>query len=321
MIHHNTNITGTSGIPVLRDRISTDYMADISKTKVISPEEEADIFNEYIASKQGVSDAKSNPNLSHAELARIIADETKIQDAISNKVITGNQRFVFAMAKRYCNNDILMDLVDVGTIGMIRAMESFDPTKGVRFCTYAGWHIKREINNYLFKEHLSVKSLKCSKVLPKTKKIMNDFFLENGRYPSFDELSTELKDKYNLTIETEIDATEAKVESLNAFMGEDKDYSVAESPQFNTKTSSYKAYEDEIENDSIAFSAKQALSCLNERERTIVCLSSGYGYEKEYRDDEIGEILGITAERVRQIRLGVQKKMSKHINQFAYAGR
>lgn len=318
MIHKTTNITMTSGIPTFRDRISSDYISEISRTSVMSPEEEQDIFREYIDSRKRVEDAKSNPSLSMSEVKDIADREAKVQDRISNKVITSNQRFVFAMAKRYCNNEILMDLVSVGTIGMIRAMETFDPAKNVRFCTYAGWYIKREINNYLFKEHLPVKSYNCTKVLPKAKKEINDFFLKNGRKPSYDELSAILFDKYGLTIETESDASEAKLESLNAHIGGDEDFAFEDSDIFISATSSHNDYEDAIKDESMAYTAKQALSCLTERERNIVCLSTGYGVDKEYRDDEIGEMLGITAERVRQIRLGIQKKMAKYANRFAY---
>lgn len=319
MIHRTTDITKTTGIPVLRERISSDYISEIGRTKVMTAQEEKKILSDYIASKKRVNEAKSNPNLSNSEVNRIIAAEEKIQDSISNTVVTSNQRFVFAMAKRYCNNDILMDLVSVGTIGMIKALDSYDPSKNVRFCTYAGWFIKREINKYLFNEHLTVRSYNNTKVIPKAKKFINEYFLKNGKKPSVSEVAEFLKSKYGFNIDCESDFTEAKIDSISSYVGGDEDFSFEDSDIFTSATSSRNEYEESIKQESTAYSAKQALSCLSERERTIVCLTAGYGVDKEYKDDEIGEILGITSERVRQIRLGVQKKMSRYANQFAYA--
>lgn len=310
MIHSTNNIIGTFGASVERTRVNNDYLNDIRKTQVMSPDEERELFKSYSESKERLKLAKNDTSLSPIMLKSIEEKETELQDKIRDKIITSNQRFIFSIARRYCNNSILMDLVSIGTIGMITAIDAYDYKVGTRFCTLASWYIKREINYYLLKEHLVVRTTNNSKIIPKVKKEENQFFLLHGRKPSLNEISSILKSKYGINLDSELDASEAKIESINAYIGDDAENSFEKSEDFISATSSINDYENKADNDANKYLAKKILSLLSDKERTIICMASGYGYDKEYKDSEIGEALGLTSERIRQIRLGIQKRIA-----------
>ena len=203
-----------------------------------------------------------------------------------------------------------MDLVNVGTIGMYEAFEKYNYKEGVRFCSFAVWYIRRAINAYLVKENLTVRSVNNTRVIPKVKKIENDFYLKNGRKPSGVEVMDILLEKYGIEVAAESDIYGVKVESIDASLGEDEDNTFEKCSDFNAATASKNAFEEEIDNESLSVDTKRALSVLNEREKTIVCMSAGYGYTKEYKDKEIAEVLGLTSERVRQLRHSATKKFA-----------
>ena len=302
------DITNSSNF-VKRTETVKSFLADINKTKVMTAQEEKDLFAKYEDSVERVKSVR-NSGLSAEQKQSIISREEKIQTDIRNEIILRNQRFNFAVAKRYDANEILMDLVNVGTIGMYEAFEKYDYKEGVRFCSFAVWYIRRAINAYLVKENLTVRSVNNTRVIPKVKKIENDFYLKNGRKPSGVEVMDILLEKYGIEVAAESDIYGVKVESIDASLGEDEDNTFEKCSDFNSATASKNAFEEEIENESLSADTKRALSVLNEREKTIVCMSAGYGYTKEYKDKEIAEVLGLTSERVRQLRHSAIKKFA-----------
>ena len=88
----------------------------------------------------------------------------KVQLSLHNEIISRNQYLNYAIAKRYNNTDIVMDLVNVGAIGMIEAFDSYDYKKNVRFCTYATYYIRRAINAYITKENIAIRTTNDAKL-------------------------------------------------------------------------------------------------------------------------------------------------------------
>ena len=302
------DITNSSNF-VQRTEAIKAFLADINKTKVMTPQEEKDLFAKYEDSVERVKSVR-NSKLSAEQKQSIISREEKIQTDIRNEIILRNQRFNFAVAKRYDTGEILMDLVNVGTIGMYEAFEKYNYKEGVRFCSFAVWYIRRAIHAYLVKENLTVRSINNTRVIPKVKKIENDFYLKNGRKPSGVEVMDILLEKYGIEVAAESDIYGVKMESIDASLSEEDDNTFEKCQDFNAATASNNAFEEEMENESLSAATKRALSVLNEREKTIVCMSAGYGYAKEYKDKEIAEVLGLTSERVRQLRHAASKKFA-----------
>lgn len=303
------NIKAYENSITIRTEAVKRFLSDIQKTKVITSAEEKSLFSKYEDSVNRVNEVKAS-NMSAATAANIIAKEEKLQDEIRNEIILRNQRFNFAVAKRFNNGDILMDLVNVGTIGMYEAFQKYDYKEGVRFCSFAVWYIRRAINAYLVKENLSVRTTNNTRIMPKVKKIENDFFLKNGRKPSGVEVMDILMDKYGIEVAVESDIYGTRMESIDAYFGDETDNTFDKSEEYNNATASYNDYETEVENESLSLSMRRAMKVLSERERTIICMANGIGYNKDYKDKEIGEELGLTSERVRQLRNSAQTKLA-----------
>lgn len=302
------NITNSSNYIVRTDLINS-FLKEINKTKVITAQEEKELFSRYEDSVSRVNSVKESM-LPISTINSIIEREEKIQNEIRNEVILRNQRFNFAVAKRYDNNEILMDLVNVGTIGMLEAFDKYDYKEGVRFCSFAVWYIRRAINAYLVKENLTVRTTNNTRYMPKVRKIENEFFLKNGRKPSGPEVMDILLEKYGIEVAAESDIYGVKVESIDASFGEDEDNTFEKTSEFTQVTASSNGYENEIETESLSVATKRALAALSDREKVIICMSAGYGYDKEYKDKEIAEVLGLTSERVRQLRHTASKKFA-----------
>lgn len=280
------NVTNLTNFVVRTDTISA-YLAAINKIPALTdPQEEKDLFAKYEST----------------------TDEQERID-IRNEIITRNLRFNFAVAKRYNTGDILPDLINVGTMAMFVAFEKYHWEKDVRFCTFAVWYIRRDIKAYLEKENLIVRPKNNARIAPKVKKIENEFFLKNGRKPYPIEVIDALRRDYGIEVQDELDIYGAKVDRLDAYIGDDKDFTVEDTQAFTERTSVENAYETDIEDGEISYQVKVLMNVLSDREKKVICLAFGYGCDREYKDNEIGQKIGLTSERVRQIRHEALKKM------------
>ena len=305
------NVTNSSNF-IIRTDLTNAFFKDIRNAKVMTKQEEIDLFKQFEESVERVAYMKENRgDFSSSDYSSIIEREEKIQTDIRNEIILRNQRFNFAVAKRYDNNSILMDLVNVGTIGMYEAFEKFNYKEGNRFCSFAVWFIRRAINAYLVKENLTIRTTNNTRYLPKVKKIENEFFLKNGRKPSSIEVIDILYDKYGIEGVTAADLYGARVESIDMTYNDDDDYTFEQNADYAVSTASYNSYETNVENEYLSEASRKAMATLSERERTIICMSAGYGYPKEYKDKEIGDALNLTSERVRQLRHSAAKKFAE----------
>lgn len=305
------NVTNSSNF-IIRTDLTNAYFKDIRNAKVMTKQEEIELFKKFEESVERLESVKASKDMfSSADYANIVEREMNTQTEIRNEIILRNQRFNFAVAKRYDNNSILMDLVNVGTIGMYEAFEKFNYKEGNRFCSFAVWYIRRAINAYLVKENLTVRTTNNTRYLPKVKKIENEFFLKNGRKPTYTEITDLLFERYGIEGVSFSDIYTVRVDSIDATYGEDEDFTYEKCSEYAVATASQNDYETSIENESVSEATRKALSVLNERERTIICMAAGYGYSKEYKDKEIGDALGLTSERVRQIRHSASKKFAE----------
>ena len=277
------NVNNVTNFVVRTDTIS-EYLKEINKYKPLGVQEERDLFAEY---EDAAEDRKQ-----------------EIRDII----ILSNLRFNFAVAKRYNNGDLLPDLVNVGYLGLCEAFEKYNWREDVRFYTYAQYYIRRAIYAYMVKENLLVRPKGSVRIAPKVKKIENDFFLKNGRKPYPVEIVDILRRNYQMEVD-ELDVIGIRVDKIDSYLGEDDDNTFEKSPVFNEKTAVDNAFDEAVEQEDSNYQISEAMKVLTEREQTIIRMAFGYGYNREYKDKEIGEKLGLTSERVRQLRHGALKKM------------
>ncbi|GAD04413.1 RNA polymerase sigma factor rpoD [Porphyromonas crevioricanis] len=214
------------------------------------------------------------------------------------KLTRANLRFVVSVAKQYQNQGLsLPDLINEGNLGLIKAAEKFDETRGFKFISYAVWWIRQSILQALAEQSRIVRlPLNQVGTLNKITKALQRFEQENERRPSSSELAKELdlpEDKITDTLKVS-----GRHISVDAPFVEGEDNSLLDvlvnDDTPNTDTS--------LMNESLAQEIDRALSTLTEREAEIVKLFFGIGERQEMTLEEIGDTFGLTRERVRQIK-------------------
>lgn len=279
------NLHFSEGVPSLGY-----YLKDVRKYEVLTIDQERALFERI---KQGDESAK-------------------------NELVKANQRFVLAVAKRFSMGDNIMDLVQVGNIGMLQAIEKFDPNKKsidgnpIRFLSFAAWFIRREISFYIVNNTSLIRKTNNVKTIFKVNKVKNNFFLENGRFPSVEELSDIIDKEYGIKIKDPSYLYDVETKYLNNNYNEDNKKDTFEtSSVFNEKSSSENEYLDKIERENDKAVVGMLLDILKPRERTIVERLYGINSDRQYTIEEVASELGLTRERVRQIKIASVNKLKK----------
>lgn len=235
-----------------------------------------------------------------------------------NKVITMNQKLVYSIAKSYSNNEdeLLMDLVIVGSIGMNDAFEKYNLETDNRFCTYAKWYIQRAITRFLNDENLLIRPTNNMRITPKVKKIEEEFEKTEHRKPTVNEVERILDEKYGIKLTSKMEIAPVVIDSITPLQTEanerDVDMDFSAEFSFNNATAIGNLYEDEIENEDNKTKVHALMSVLSEREAQVIKMAFGFdsdGYMKEYNNNEIGEALDLTPEAVRQIKKRAMAKL------------
>ena len=218
------------------------------------------------------------------------------QEALE-KLTRANLRFVVSVAKQYQNQGLsLPDLINEGNLGLIKAAEKFDETRGFKFISYAVWWIRQSILQALAEQSRIVR-LPLNQVgsLNKINKALSKFEQENERQPSNEELSEMIdvpKDKISDTLRGG-----SRHVSVDAPFGEGEDNSLLDVLPNDDSPSADRG----LVNESLNTEIERALSTLTDREREIIKSFFGIGCQ-EMTLEEIGERFGLTRERVRQIK-------------------
>jgi RNA polymerase primary sigma factor len=221
----------------------------------------------------------------------------KGDQAALEKLTRANLRFVVSVAKQYQNQGLsLPDLINEGNLGLIKAAEKFDETRGFKFISYAVWWIRQSILQALAEQSRIVR-LPLNQVgsLNKINKALAKFEQEHERAPSADELSHVLeipKDKVADTLKVS-----GRHVSVDAPFVDGEDNNLLDVLVNNDSPSADRG----LINESLAREIDRALSTLTDRERDIVKYVFGIG-QQEMTLEEIGEKFGLTRERVRQIK-------------------
>ena len=232
------------------------------------------------------------------ELAQIIKKGGRAAERAKNKLVEANLRFVVSVAKQYQHQGLtLTDLIDEGNIGLIKAAERFDETRGFKFISYAVWWILQSILQAIAEQSRIVR-LPLNQVgsLNKVNQESNRFEQENQRRPSVEELAQRTgidEEKISQSM-----AASGHHVSIDAPFGEDDDNSMVDVMASGEDSRTDK----HVDHESMAMELRQVLDkVLKDREKQIVCACFGIG-ETEKGLEEIGDKMGLTRERVRQIR-------------------
>ena len=266
-------------------------MRQLKITKQVTNREAASL-DKYLQEIARISLLKDDEEVDLA--ARIRKGDQRALD----RLIKTNLRFVVSVAKQYQNQGLsLPDLINEGNVGLIKAAQRFDETKGFKFISYAVWWIRQSILQALAEQSRMVR-LPLNKIgaISKINQTYSKLFYEFQREPSPEEVAKELD---LLPREVRCALTNASHHvSIDAPINEGEDSCVVDF----MPTSEISKPDNKLMNDSLRIEIKRMLSTLDPREADIVRLYFGIDAPHAFTLEEIGEKFGLTRERVRQIK-------------------
>ena len=290
----DTSVTALTGDPVRM------YLKEIGKVPLLTASQEIDLAMKIeagVAATEELERAEDEGReLDRRELRRLTRVEQVGIDA-KQQLIEANLRLVVSIAKRYVGRGMLfLDLIQEGNLGLIRAVEKFDYTKGFKFSTYATWWIRQAITRAIADQARTIRlPVHMVETINKLVRIQRQLLQELGREPSPEEIG----EKMGLTAERvrEIQKISQEPVSLETPIGEEEDSQLGDFIEDDAAV---------VPPDAASFSMLQeqlgkVLDGLAERERKVISLRFGLEDGHPRTLEEVGREFGVTRERIRQI--------------------
>jgi RNA polymerase primary sigma factor len=295
---YSAAITGATADPV------KDYLKQIGKVALLNAAEEVELAMRIEAGLFAEDKLANTPNIPK-ELERELRWVARDGQRAKSHLLGANLRLVVSLAKRYTGRGMqFLDLIQEGNLGLIRAVEKFDYTKGFKFSTYATWWIRQAITRAMADQARTIRiPVHMVEVINKLARVQRQMLQDLGREPTPEELSREL----DMTPEKVIEVQKYGREpiSLHTPLGEDGD------SEFGDLIEDTEAV---VPADAVGFTMLQKqleslLDSLSEREAGVIRMRFGLGDGMPKTLDQIGDTFGVTRERIRQIESKTMAKL------------
>jgi RNA polymerase primary sigma factor len=283
------------------------YLKQIGKVALLNAEEEVDLAKRIEAGLYGAErlrQAEETAEKMSTQMRRDLRWIVRDGERAKNHLLEANLRLVVSLAKRYTGRGMaFLDLIQEGNLGLIRAVEKFDYTKGYKFSTYATWWIRQAITRAMADQARTIRiPVHMVEVINKLGRIQRELLQDLGREPTPEELAKEMDITPDKVLEIQQYAREPI--SLDQTIGDEGDSQLGDFIEDS---------EAVIAVDAVSFTLLQdqlqsVLQTLSEREAGVVKLRFGLTDGQPRTLDEIGQVYGVTRERIRQIE---SKTMSK----------
>ena len=265
------------------DDLLQNYLKDVGKIKLLSFKEEQ-------------------------FLGKIISENNKEKSKIAKqKLIQANLRLVISIAKKYIGQGVLfMDLVQEGSLGLIKAAEKYDYSRNLKFSTYATWWIKQSIIRAISNHSKTIRiPVHMNDKIRKYKRAYTDLSIKNGKEPTDKEIAEALKINIK-RIDTIKKSIIKEPISLDTPVTDDLNI------QDYISDKSYKSPESQTEKYDLKSEMNKIINCLDSREKSIIICRFGLNGEKPKTLEELGQLLGFSKERIRQIENEALEKLRKN---------
>jgi len=281
--------------PAMGDSVHT-YLKSIGRTSLLTAEQEVDLAKRIEAGLFAEHKLETATGLDESfrrELELVAEDGRRAK----SHMLEANLRLVVSVAKKYSDRGLsLLDVVQEGNLGLIRAVEKFDYTKGYKFSTYAMWWIRQAIQRGFADSARTIRlPVHVLEMLSKLSRVERDMHQRLGREPTPEELAVEL-DRTPDQIE-ELLRTSRQPISLDSTIGEDGETSIGDLIEDVDAPEASELVDRQL----MAEQLRSALDALTPREATIMAMRFGLYDGNPHTLDEIGRALGLTRERIRQL--------------------
>ncbi|HEX4830147.1 MAG TPA: RNA polymerase sigma factor [Trebonia sp.] len=281
--------------PAMGDSVHT-YLKSIGRTSLLTAEQEVDLAKRIEAGLFAEHRLDTDADLS-ADFRRDLELVAEDGRRAKSHMLEANLRLVVSVAKKYSDRGLsLLDVVQEGNLGLIRAVEKFDYTKGYKFSTYAMWWIRQAIQRGFADSARTIRlPVHVLEMLSKLSRVERDMHQRLGREPTPEELAVEL-DRTPDQIE-ELLRTSRQPISLDSTIGEDGETSIGDLIEDVDAPEASELVDRQL----MAEQLRSALDALTPREATIMAMRFGLYDGNPHTLDEIGRALGLTRERIRQL--------------------
>lgn len=272
------------------------YLNAIGRIALLTAEEEVDLAKRYRAGATAamwLREREDLPLALRARLRRLVEDGARAQE----RLVTANLRLVVSVARRYLGRGLsLLELVQEGNLGLMRGVEKFDHTKGYKFSTYATWWIRQALTRGTANKARAVRlPVHVHEMVAKVRRVEFELLQAIGRDPTDEEVA----DTLGLSVDRlrELRLAGREITSLDRTVGEDGETTIGDL----VRDEDAEDPEERATSSAARSELADALARLHERERTVLELRYGLTDGQPRTLEEIGELYGVTRERVRQI--------------------